>query len=401
MTPRTCSLLAYTVAAALIPKGLDAKALPDRPSATRQPTGARAPRVSPVAQAQWTDKQKEVVAKLAPGGKADNLFATLLHVPEIIEGVMPFTNYLLTQSTLTPRQRDLLILRTAWLCGSQPLWATHATRARTAGFSTDDLERVAKGPDAAGWEAFEKTVLQAADELFRNSKLNDATYAALAAQYDLEHMMDAVETVGHFLFLGQLANSLGVQPDPGLTERLPNVPYRITVPEPEPALAKARVDPLPGPGIAVGRTFSRHARLNQVRTLRANFVNRVSKLTPRHREMFILRIGWDCQSEYEWAQHVGTVGRARDHGLNPIEVAQGPDHPGRDPFDAAIYRAVDDLYQNLSVSDASWKALSARFDTGLIMSGIYSAASYRATSISLRTYGVQLEPSDERFPKVD
>lgn len=401
MSVTSRSWLALVVAVALAPALLGAKALPDRPSADRQPTGARTPRVSPVPEAQWTAKQKELVSKLAPGGRADNLFATLLTVPEIVEGAMPFTNYLLTSSTLSPRHRDLLILRTAWLCGSQPLWATHAARAKTTGFSADELQRVAQGPDTPGWGAFEKTLLQAADQLYRNSKINDATYGALSAQYDLEHMMDAVEMVGHFLFLGQIANSLGVQPDQGLSDRLPKVPYRIVVPDAEPALTKARVDPLPGPGIAVGRTFSRHAKLNQVRTLRANFINRVSKLTPRHREMFILRIGWDCQSEYEWAQHVGTVGRARDHGLNPVEVAKGPDAPGLDSFDRAIYRAVDDLYRDVSVSDTSWKALSARFDTGLIMSGIYSAASYRATSMSLRTYGVQLEPSDERFPKVD
>jgi alkylhydroperoxidase family enzyme len=231
--------------------------------------------------------------------------------------------------------------------------------------------------------------------------VSDATWAALSAQYDLEHLMDAVETVGHVLFLGQLANSLGVQPDAGLADRLPDVPYRINVPDPEPPLRSARVTPNPGPGIAVGRTFARHPRLNQARTLRANFINRVSKLTPRHREMFILRIGWDCQSEYEWAQHVGSVGRAREHGLDPVEVAKGPDAPGLDPFDAAIYRAVDELYQQAGISDASWKALSTRFDPELIMSGIFAAASYRSTSMSLRTYGMQLEPTDERFPKVE
>ena len=40
--------------------------------------------------------------------------------------------------------------------------------------------------------------------------------------------------------------------------------------------------------------------------------------------MLILRIGWNCQSEYEWAQHVGSVG-ARDYGLDPVRIAEGPD----------------------------------------------------------------------------
>ena len=155
-----------------------------------------------------------------------------------------------------------------------------------------------------------------------------------------------------------------------------------------------------GTGIAVGRTFARHPKLNEARTLRAGFVNRLSPLVPRHREMLILRSGWNCQSEYEWAQHVGRVGRARDHGLDPMRIAEGPDRPGWDPFEATLLRAADELYRDATVSDATWNALAARFDTASLMSAVFTASSYRATSMSLNTYGVQLEPGDERFPRV-
>jgi hypothetical protein len=52
------------------------------------------------------------------------------------------------------------------------------------------------------------------------------------------------------------------------------------------------------------------------------------------------------------------------------------------------------------VSDATWRALSDRFDTGLAMSAIITTSAYRAISLSLNTYGVQLEEGDERFPVV-
>jgi alkylhydroperoxidase family enzyme len=116
--------------------------------------------------------------------------------------------------------------------------------------------------------------------------------------------------------------------------------------------------------------------------------------------MFILRIGWNCQSEYEWAQHVGTVGRARDHGLDPKLIAQGADAAGWDPFERVILRSVDELYRDLSISDATWKALAERYDPSLLMSGVFTASSYRATSMVLNTLGVQLAPGDERFPAV-
>jgi alkylhydroperoxidase family enzyme len=391
---------ACLAAGAIVSGQIRTAPIPDRPPADRQPVVLAKPRVGPLPEAQWSAAQKELAARYSQG-PASNQLKTLLHVPDIVEGAMPFTVYLSDQSTLTPRHRAILILRTAWLFGSQPLWATHVNRARSQALvSAAEFERIARGPDTPGVDAFERLLMQMADQLYRNSSINDATWKGLSSQYDANQLMDAVETVNHFGFLAMLFNSLGVQPDAGLTDRLPKVAYRVNVPEPEPPLTKARVDPNPGQGIAVSRTFARHAKLNQARGPRANFINRVSPLTPRHREMFILRIGWDCRSEYEWAQHVGSVGRARDHGADPLAIARGPDAPGIDPFDAAILRATDELYRNAIVSDATWNALSKQYDTAKLMSAVYTAASYRATSMSLNAYGVQLEPTDERFPQI-
>jgi alkylhydroperoxidase family enzyme len=292
-------------------------------------------------------------------------------------------------------------MRAAWLCGSQVIWSQHADSARKAGLTPREIRRIAEGPDAAGWEAVEATLLRLADQLYRNSSVTDATWKTLSATYDLLHMMDAVETVNHFTVLSMLYNSFGVQPDAGTSDRLPtDVPYKVVVPAREPPLAAARVDPRPGDGIAVGRTFAQHPKLNQVRGPRANFINRVSALQPRYREMLILRIGWDCRAEYEWAQHVGSVGRAREHGLDPVNIAEGAEAKAWDPFERSLLRAVDELYRDTMVSDKTWAELAQRLDTGLLMSAVLTASSYRATSMSLNTMGVQLEKGNERFPKV-
>ena len=48
---------------------------------------------------------------------------------------MPFERYISSESTLSPRHRELLILRTAWLCRSGYEWARHAGVAKKAGFT--------------------------------------------------------------------------------------------------------------------------------------------------------------------------------------------------------------------------------------------------------------------------
>lgn len=399
MRKRTLVAILCLASSISMPAAVGAQAVVEAPG-RRQPIQLRTPRIAPLPQSQWTDVHRDLVAKFG-GGSADNALATLLNLPELVAGVMPYTVYLSNDSNLTPRHRELLILRVAWLHGNQPLWATHASRARQAGLSSAEVHRIAEGPGAKGWSAFDAALLRLADEAYGNSSVTDATWKALTAEYDMVHLMDAAETVNHFTVLSLVYNSFGVQPDADAKDRLPtDVPYKLTLPPREPPLAAARVVAPPGSGIAVTRTFGLYPTLSQRWSPRQTFVNRVSKLTPRHREMLILRMGWNCRSEYEWSQHVGVVGRAREHGLEPLWIAQGADAAGWDPFERDLLRVADELYRDGIVSDGTWGALGARFDLGLVMSAIFTPSAYRAISMSLNTYGVQHEPNDERFPNI-
>lgn len=378
-----------------------AQALPDPPRSDRQPGGTSTPRVMPLPESEWTAAHHDLITKYAGDGQADNQLQTLLNVPEIVEGLMPLTVYLLEDSGLSPRERHLLILRTAWLTGSQPIWATQAARARASGFTSEQIQHVAEGPSAPPWSTPEQALLETTDQLFLNSSVADETWTALSNHYNQDRLMEVVETVNHFTVLAMIYNSFGVQPDSDTPDRLPsNVPYQIIVPEREPPLAEARVLPLEGEGISVSRTFGQHPQLAQPRSQRANFINRVSHLTPHDREILILRIGWDCQAVYEWAKHVGSVGRARDHGVDPTSVAKGPNAPNVPQLNALLLRTVDELYQNTSISDATWNALTTEYNLADAMSAVYTPSSYRATSMSLNTYGVQLEAGDESFPDI-
>jgi 4-carboxymuconolactone decarboxylase len=375
-----------------------AQAIPDSPGA-RQPAAPKSPRVQPLAESQWTDVHRELVQKFAKYGPPDNAFKTFLNVPEMADGVMPYTIYLSEESSLTPRQRELLILRAAWVAGNQVLWARHAPRARGAGMTTAEIHRIAEGGDAKGWDAFEATLLRMTDQLYRNMSVTDGTWQALSGTFDMFHLMDAVETANHFVVLSMLYNTFGVQPEAGLKDRLPtDVRYRIVVPAREAPLKVARVLPPEGRGLAVGRTFGLYPTLTQRWSPRQTFINRRSPLSPRHREMLILRMGWNCRSEYEWAQHVGVVGRAREHGLEPQMIAQGPDAAGWEPIERTILRASDELFRDSVVSDATWKGLVDQFGVSWAMSAAFTTSGYRAISMSLNTYGVQLETGDERFP---
>jgi alkylhydroperoxidase family enzyme len=133
-------------------------------------------------------------------------------------------------------------------------------------------------------------------------------------------------------------------------------------------------------------------------------VNSISMLgktaRERDRELLILRIGWNSQSEYEWSEHVGRVGGARKMGL-PIErITHGPDAPGWDAFEANLLRFADEIYRDSLASDRTWNALSQRYDTRMMIDATITVANYRMVSMALNILGVQVNPGEEKLPAV-
>ena len=114
----------------------------------RQDAGC--PEFLQVAESEWTDAQRALVARFGVAGRADNDLATYLRHPVLAQNIMPFERYIANDSTLTPRHRELLILRTAWLCRADYVWAHHADSAKKAGMTGEELARIARGPGRPG-----------------------------------------------------------------------------------------------------------------------------------------------------------------------------------------------------------------------------------------------------------
>jgi alkylhydroperoxidase family enzyme len=162
--------------------------------------------------AEWDDETRALI-----GDNPLNIFATLAHHPKLMKRWMVFGNHVLAKSTLPARERELLILRTGWNCRAPYEWGQHVAIGRATGISDDEIERIAAGPDAPGWDPFDATLLRAADELHGDDMIGDVTYAALAARYDAQQLLDVVFTVGQYHVVSMALNTLRVERDDGVT----------------------------------------------------------------------------------------------------------------------------------------------------------------------------------------
>lgn len=147
------------------------------------------------------------------------------------------------------------------------------------------------------------------------------------------------------------------------------------------------------------RTLAHHPGLMKRWLVFGNHILGKSSLPAREREILILRVGYRCNSIYEWTQHV-RIGRAS--GLSEAEIEQiveGPGASGWSEFDAALVRAADELHDDSMLTDATWKTLGRRYDTQQLMDLIFTVGQYHTVSMALNSLGVQTEEGDTPFSR--
>jgi alkylhydroperoxidase family enzyme len=178
------------------------------------PVRPTAPRIPPLP-VDHDEETRELLAGVDSGAIASNIFATLVRHPGLFRRWLPFGGKLLA-GRLTPRHRELAILRTGWLCRSEYEWGQHVLLARRSGVDDVEIARVQEGPDAAGWTALEAALLRAADELHTDACIGDATWGVLAAHLDERQLIEVPMLIGHYHLVAFTLNSLGVQREPGV-----------------------------------------------------------------------------------------------------------------------------------------------------------------------------------------
>lgn len=138
-------------------------------------------------------------------------------------------------------------------------------------------------------------------------------------------------------------------------------------------------------------TMLRHPDLFEKQTTVGIQLLAQGAIPPRERELAVLRIGWLCGAPYEFGEHVFM---AHDLGITCDEVdavKTGPSHAIWSEHERAILTAVDELYNDAMISDATWDVLARSFAEQQLIElpllvGQYQQVAYVQNSLRLRLH---------------
>lgn len=190
------------------------------------------PRIAPLRPEETGDEARAIatrIRKAAGAPTADHAeneipeyVATFLKHPSLYEKHVALGTELLGNGALTARHRELAILRTGWLLGAPYEWGEHVTIAKRAGLTGEEIERVTQGADAAGWNAPDRAILRAAEELHASAMISDDTWGELESFLDERQLIEVPYVIGTYTKVAFFQNALRLRlgrGNPGLSAR--------------------------------------------------------------------------------------------------------------------------------------------------------------------------------------
>ncbi|WP_051342325.1 carboxymuconolactone decarboxylase family protein [Pseudonocardia spinosispora] len=166
-----------------------------------------APRIAPIDIADLTAEQR----KLLVG--ASTVVQVLAHRDELLGAWITFAGRVISDSPLTGRDRELVILRVALRTRCAYEWANHTVAAQMYGLSVSEV--CALADETATWSDSDAVLLAAVDELCADNALSDPTWAALRHTLDEGAILSLIMLIGFYQMTAGVLNGVGVQPEDG------------------------------------------------------------------------------------------------------------------------------------------------------------------------------------------
>jgi alkylhydroperoxidase family enzyme len=166
---------------------------------------ARLPYVDP---ASAPPKVQEALAGLAA---PLNIFRMVAHATANLRPFLRYGGSILGRQQLSARLRELAILRVAHLSHARYEWVQHVPIAKATGVTDTQIAALEAGDaTAACFDARDQLVLRFTDEVVRDVRASDATFAAMAGGFPPQEIVELILAIGFYMAVARLLETTAV-----------------------------------------------------------------------------------------------------------------------------------------------------------------------------------------------
>lgn len=137
-----------------------------------------------------------------------NVYRAIGRSPSLLEGFRSYAGVAWEQSGLSPHEREVVILSTAYFAESTYEWQQHVRVALDAGMDPEQILAISR--EETDRIAPEYAALVAYVEQFVNGRVTDETHEGLVEHYDEEVVLGVGILSGCYLGLGRLLQAIDV-----------------------------------------------------------------------------------------------------------------------------------------------------------------------------------------------
>ncbi|MGA1827958.1 carboxymuconolactone decarboxylase family protein [Microbacterium sp.] len=149
-----------------------------------------------------------------PDGEVPNVFRVMAWNPKLLSRFNVFAGYFYTKSHLSPRERRLVIIRTAWQRDSMYELANHVVWARDAKeFGEDELASL-QMREPEGWDEREQLLIELVDAMTTANSVPGEVMAGAAGSMTEPELVEVFFLSGLYGGLAVFINSMNIALEP-------------------------------------------------------------------------------------------------------------------------------------------------------------------------------------------
>jgi alkylhydroperoxidase family enzyme len=154
---------------------------------------------------------QEFLARLPPL----NIFRMMAGGEGLLAAFVRLGNHLLAKSRLDPVLREIAILRVGALSKARYEVFQHERIARGLGMTEAVIEAIRRGPDDPALDDMQRLVVRFTDDVVRNVRASDETFAPLASRLSLQELQELTVAIGFYMTASRFLETFDVEIEGG------------------------------------------------------------------------------------------------------------------------------------------------------------------------------------------